>query len=330
MTRQLDSTGLKRLHRTWRRRTDGRVGAAPRQRAVAVQRRRDPAHRRRVHGRPPVARRRHRLADRRQDGQDRARVAALPRLVVARHRRRRRRRGPRRRLPRRGHRADRRRHARCPRPGSTAPCASSSATRTAASRPPPWPPATRWRSSRSSGGSARSTWPPPPPSPCTRPGAGPGSRRRPTDADRSRACSRAAEPADEIAGRPSRSPVPTLAAWPSPASARSPTTSWRAYINVVRTAFVEGPRQRRGGRGAAGPHRPRPGARRLRRATAACAASPGPSAPGSPCPAAQHRAVRGGHQRRRAAHPHPPWPPHPADAHRSSPTWPSAASPSRP
>ena len=26
MTRQLDSTGLKRLHRTWRRRTDGRVG----------------------------------------------------------------------------------------------------------------------------------------------------------------------------------------------------------------------------------------------------------------------------------------------------------------
>ena len=166
--KQLDGTGMKRLHREWRRRTEGRLGARARRRAGPVQRRRHHPHRRGPPGRRRVAGRAHARPRRRQGGQDRARHPALPHLPPRRHHGRR----------------HRRRHGR-PATGSsasswpTAParCTSSTARtgdlpRRRARGPRVQPgharrPATRSPSSRCSARSGRSTWPRPRPSRCT-------------------------------------------------------------------------------------------------------------------------------------------------------------------
>ena len=103
--------------------------------------------------------------------------------------------------------------------------------------------------------------------------------------------------------------VPTLRRMAEPSVRTITDDELGAYINVVRTAFVEGPASDEEIE-ARRPHTD------LARALGAydedgrmCGAA---RAFGTQLtvPGRQHPAVRRGHQRRRTPHPHPPWPPH--------------------
>ena len=180
-------TGLKRLHRDWRRRTDGAGGAGPRRRAGAVQRRRDPPHRGRPPRRRPVAGGRHAAPTDAKIGKTALGTQRYLDLDVARHGHRRRSAPRERRLPGGGPRAGRRRRAAATSWRSTATVCLVVGHEDRGLPPRPRsPPATRWPTSPSSDGSARSTWPPRPPSPSTSCAAGSGPP--PPDPSRPAAC----------------------------------------------------------------------------------------------------------------------------------------------
>ena len=298
--KQLDGTGLKRLHREWRRRTEGRLAPRARRRAGPVQRRRDHPHRRRPAGRAtcgwPAAR-----PDPTTPRSARPRSAPTATSTC--------------------HRVDDRRSRPSTRPGPpgtgwsasswpTAPCPSTSSTSATATclvvghedrglPPPRSPRATPSPTSRSSAGSARSTWP-----------------RRPSIACyevRRQAWTR--RPRQLTTARRATSRRSVCRPWPSPASASSPPTSSprRPSSSAARCSDPSPTRS-----AAAW-------AERLATATRRTARSPARSwsacaqwfpARGSPCPGRPSRRGRG-HGGRRAPEPPAPGPPQPADAGRS-------------
>ena len=174
----LDGTGLKRLHREWRRRTPGRLALAARRAGHAGQRRARSCARAAAYRVEEIW-----LAGATPDltvpGVQRTALGTDRYLTARPDRHRGGGRSPPPTLRATGWSASSWPTPPCPctswpsRPMS----ASPSVTRTTAWPRPRWPPATTSPTSRCSGGSARSTWPRPAPSRCTRCAAGPGRVR---------------------------------------------------------------------------------------------------------------------------------------------------------